>query len=131
MQDKSPATKITRVITRADGSQIKIVAQTMFGAGLTPSTDVYALRREHADDTWKLLSDRPHPDWRKMSVDEYKQNGRSEMLQAVSIGEILKITSLLGRPMTDFSPDANQHAESIKAGECNDECQVRQVERPR
>lgn len=53
------------------------------------------------------------------------------MLQAVSIGEILKVTSLLGRPMSEFYSDADQHAENVEAGECHEEEQARQVERPR
>ncbi|WP_080416082.1 hypothetical protein [Burkholderia ubonensis] len=87
--------KVTQVIQRADGSEVRIVAQKCFGLGLTCSIDVYVHRRESPNHPWVLLSDRPHPDWRAMSVDEYCKRGRSEMLQAVSHGEILKVTSAL------------------------------------
>jgi len=46
-----------------------------------------------------LRSDRPHADWRGMSIDHYMMHGRSEMLQSVSSGEILKLTSMIGKPM--------------------------------
>jgi hypothetical protein len=46
-----------------------------------------------------LLSDRPHPHWRSMSVYDYISHGRSEMLQSVSLGEILKLTSMIGKPV--------------------------------
>lgn len=86
----------TRTIKRQDGSEVRIVAEEFFGAGLTRSIGVYVLRRETPEGDWKLCSDRPHPDWRTMSVDEYVKHGRSEMLQAASIGEILKLASSLG-----------------------------------
>ncbi|MBC8740391.1 hypothetical protein F6X40_27420 [Paraburkholderia sp. UCT31] len=89
------AGKVTQIIQRDDGSEVKIVAQKFFGLGLTCSIDVYVLRRESPNHSWMLASNRPHPDWRKMSVDDYVKRGRSEMLQAVSHGEILKVTSAL------------------------------------
>ena len=54
---------------------------------------VYIHRRESSEHDWELLSDRPHPDWLTMSVDEYGKYGRSEVLQAVSPGEILRLDS--------------------------------------
>lgn len=85
-------------IQRKDGSEVKIVAQEFFGAGLTRSIGVHVLRRESSENNWQLCSDRPHPNWRNMSVDEYVKHGRSEMLQTVSIGEILKVTNALEKP---------------------------------
>lgn len=87
--------KVTKIIQRADGSAVRIVAEACFGVGLTRSIGVYVHRRESPDHAWKLTNNRPHPDWRKMSVDEYVKRGRSEMLQAVSSGEILKVTNEL------------------------------------
>lgn len=87
--------KVEKVIQREDGSEVKIVAEAFFGTGLTCSIGVYVLRREGPNDAWALTNDRPHPDWRKMSVDEYVVHGRSEMLRMVSPGEILKATSAL------------------------------------
>ena len=42
-------TRISQVIKRKDGSEVKITAQATFGAGLTRSIDVYVLRRDNAD----------------------------------------------------------------------------------
>ena len=87
--------KITQIIQREDGSEVRIVAQEFFGLGLTRSVGVHVHRRESSDHPWMLTNDRPHPDWREMSVDDYIKRGRSEMLRTVSTGEILKVTSAL------------------------------------
>ena len=95
--------KVEHFIQRKDGSEVKVVAQECFGEGLTRSVDVYVLRRDGPDSQWSVCSDRPHPDWRSMSVDEYSRSGRSEMLQAASPGEILSVASAIGRPMNQFA----------------------------
>lgn len=91
-------TKVTRDIVRPNGSQVRIVAQTMFGQGLNPGVDLYVLRRESEMQPWHYCRDRPAATWREMSVEQYKREGRSEMLQVASPGEILSVISLLGRP---------------------------------
>ncbi|HIH2751417.1 TPA: hypothetical protein ACYLN4_007254 [Burkholderia lata] len=88
-------TTAEKIIRRNDGSEVRIVAETCYGRGLTCSIDVYVHQRESPDQPWMLMSNRPHPDWRKMSVDDYLKRGRSEMLRTVSHGEILKVTSAL------------------------------------
>lgn len=93
------ATKVTRIIPRADGSEVKLVAQAYFGAGLHRSVGVDVFRRESPDHDWKLCSDRPHPDWRKMSVAEYDKHGRAEKFQAASHGEILAVANAIGKPI--------------------------------
>jgi hypothetical protein len=103
MESEELATKITTFIQRSDGSVVRIVAQKLYGLGLKGSIDVYVHRRESADHDWTLCSDKPHPDWLTMSVDDYIKHGRSEMLQAVSPGEILKVTSGIGKPMSCFN----------------------------
>lgn len=92
-------TKVTRMFQRADGSEARIVATATFGIGLQQSIGVYVHTRPSPEENWSLCNDRPHPDWKSMSVDEYVRRGRSEMLNAVSPGEILKVTSLIGTPM--------------------------------
>ena len=96
-------TKITQIIPRADGSEVRIVVTNFAALGGPPSNDVYVHRRESPEHEWVLCNDRPHPDWRTMSVDEYIKRGRSEMLQAVSHGEILKACSLIGKPINELA----------------------------
>ena len=90
--------RLEETIQRIDGSEVRIVAYACYSAaGLSLSIGVHVHRRETPSHEWRLMSDRPHPDWRKMSVDEYVKNGRPEMLQVASHGEILKVTSALRR----------------------------------
>lgn len=99
METEPLISKVTQVIQRENGSEGTIVAQACFGLGLTRSIDVYVLHRESPDQDWVLLSNKLHPDWRAMSVADYMKHGRSEMLQSVSPGEILKLTGMIGKPM--------------------------------
>lgn len=87
--------QISRILTRLDGSQAKIVATAFYSPIRARSFGVSVYRRNTPGDAWHLTSDRPHPDWRTMSVDEYIKRGRSEMLQTVSHGEIFKVTNEL------------------------------------
>lgn len=86
---------VEQVMQRKDGSEVKVVAQAFFGSGLTCSIGVHVLHRANPESAWNLASDRPHPDWRNMSVDEYVKRGRSEMLRVASIGEMLRATTAL------------------------------------
>jgi len=92
-------TRLETLIPRPDGAEVKIVAQASFGLDMKFSADVFVLRRESVNDDWRVLSDRPHPDWRTMSVDEYIKRGRSEMLQNVNHGQILKAAQTLRRQL--------------------------------
>lgn len=89
--------KIERILSRPDGSEARIVAQEMFGAGLHRSIDVYVHRRESPQAPWVLMSDRPAPGWREMPLAQYEKEGRSPMLQTVSPGELLSVTQELNR----------------------------------
>lgn len=81
--------KVEHVRQRKDGSEVKIVANAAYcGPHLELSVFVYVFRRENSDQDWQLTSDRPHPDWRTMSVEEYIKRGRSEMFRTVTHGEI-------------------------------------------
>lgn len=101
METPKLITKVTQLIEREDGSQARIVATAMFGEGLHPSTDLYVLRRESAKHQWQLCNNRPHPEFKAMSREDYLKFGRSELLRTVSIGELLKVTSMIGTPLTD------------------------------
>lgn len=90
--------QVIQTIQREDGSQVRIVATPMTGAGLHISVDVYVLHRQREEDPWKLASDKPHPDWRTMSVSDYIKHGRSEVLQLVSPGQLLKAAQMARRP---------------------------------
>jgi len=114
MHIERPITKLTQVLDRPDGSQARIVAQVFFGAGLHRSVGVYVHRRESRDSPWILCSDQPHPDWRQMSLDDYKIRGRSEMLRTVTTGEILTLTNALMRGSVDSlnEGDASEEADA-------------------
>lgn len=98
MSNKSPVTKVIHMITRDNGSQVKITVerfQTPFSIN-TSYTDTMVHHRENEGENWKLCGDRKHPNWRDMSVDEYVKKGRPEMFYYASIGEILKVNAMLG-----------------------------------
>lgn len=105
MEANDLITRVSQVFRRTNGSEAKIVAQAMFGIGGHQSIDVFVLRRESISDEWSLCSDRPHPEWRTMSVDDYVQRGRSEMLSSVSPAEILSLTRLIGQPLSQMQKE--------------------------
>jgi hypothetical protein len=96
MEAAEQITRVESVISRADGSECRIVAEAMFGLGLERSIDLRVHRRDTPEDNWMLCDNKPAPNWRAMSVDDYEQRGRSEMLRVVSTGEIMKVLSLIG-----------------------------------
>lgn len=107
-------TRVTRVLKRGDGTEVRIVAQAYFGAGLHRSIGIDVFRRDGPTQNWTYCSDRPHPNWRSMSVDEYKRSGRSEMLQVASHGEILSVACLIGnRLQTSPGRDAPRNIEGV------------------
>lgn len=87
---------VTQIIQRPNGAQVKIVA-TDFGGPFGRNVGIDVFRRDDESQPWKLCSDRPHPDWRTMSVDEYIKRGRSEQMQAASFGELHRVSSLIGK----------------------------------
>ncbi len=103
-------TKMTHILERADGSEVRIVAQAMFGEGLHRSVDVTVHRRTSGSHDWSLCTFDPAPDWRSMSVADYVSRGRSAALQAASSGEILRAISAIGRPIADFRGGADLSA---------------------
>lgn len=98
------ATRVTRVLSRADGSEVEIVAQAYFGTGLHRSIGADVFQRPSAEHAWSLCDNRPHPAWRQMSVEEYQRLGRSEMLRVATHAEILAVTSLIGAPVAKVTP---------------------------
>ena len=100
MEAQNLVTKLTQVLPRKDGSECRIVVTKMYGLGLVPSVDVYVHRRESPGHDWKLCDDKPHKDWLTMDRDDYVKYGRSEKLEMVSHGEILKLISLIGQPLS-------------------------------
>lgn len=87
--------RVEKIIDRDDGSQVRIVATKYFGQGLHISVGVDVFQRSKPGENWKLLSDQPHEDWRKMPVEEYLEHGRPESLQAASQAEILKVAEMV------------------------------------
>ncbi|MEI9534857.1 MULTISPECIES: hypothetical protein [Morganellaceae] len=102
MQTHELVTKAEQLIQRKDGAQAKIVATAMFGTGLHMSVDVFVLRRDNAEQNWQLCSDKPHPDFKTMSREDYVKFGRSEMLRTVTAGELLKVTGMIGQPIANY-----------------------------
>lgn len=100
MENEELITKVSKVLQREDGSEARITATLMTGAGLHQSIDIYVHRRQSPEDEWTLCSDSPHPDWRTMSVDEYDKTGRSDKLKTVWHNEIFKVASAIGKPMS-------------------------------
>lgn len=98
METEPLITKITQILHRDDGSEVKIIAKAATGLGLTQSTDIQVYKRETSLHEWRLCNDRPHPEWRTMSVDDYLNHGRPEMLNVATAGEILKVASSIGKP---------------------------------
>lgn len=90
-----PVTKVTQIINRTDGTQVKIVATTYVGLGLHISVGVDVFKRDDDNMPWILCDNRPVTNWKELSVAEYIIHGRSEMLQTVSHAEILRCTNML------------------------------------
>lgn len=102
IEPNSLITKITQVIQRKDGSEVRIVVTDFSPNPIKPfDINVDVFRRDTPEQEWKLCSDRPHPDFKAMPREEYVKHGRSEKFQTVTHGEILRLTNLIGKPMSD------------------------------
>ncbi|MDO8416571.1 MAG: hypothetical protein Q7S87_10220 [Agitococcus sp.] len=86
--------KEVNILTRKDGSQVKIVAALFTGRGLALSIGNDVFHRKDVNCQWRLCGDRPTHvvPW---SVDGYIKHGRPEMFRVASHGEILKTNSVL------------------------------------
>lgn len=87
--------QIETIIDRADGTQVRLLAQDYAVPGGTPSIGVDVFSRASPQMPWQLCNDRPHPDWRAMPVDEYVKTGRPEAFQVATRGEILRAAEQL------------------------------------
>lgn len=94
-------TKVTQIINKPDGSQAKIVAQSMTGQGLVQSTSISVFKKQSEQEEWMLCNDQPASDFKPMSRQDYETHGRSEALSTVSTAQILKVSSLLGQSLQD------------------------------
>ena len=97
-------TKITKIIPRKDGSEVKVVVWStvsLSDGSRQAASDVF--KRETPECSWKYCSDMPHKDWRTMSVDDYNAFGRCEKFQVASHSEILGLSQWIGRPMSEFN----------------------------
>ena len=96
-------TKVTRIIPRADGSEVRITVDSCRGRNMDLQVSpAYVHTRKAPEYQWHLCSDTPHPDWRTMSVDDYNKFGRCEKFQATSHGEILSLSQWIGKPIHEF-----------------------------
>lgn len=96
------ATKITQIIPRPDGSEVRIIAEDFSGWRMKRQIHTYVHKRKNINSPWVLCSDSPHPDWKTMSLNDYNKFGRSEKLQAVSHGELFKVSNMIGQPISTF-----------------------------
>ena len=93
IQNPELVTKVTRIIPRANGTEVRITVTSSRSPNMELQRDSYVHKRETPDHEWVLCSDRPHPEWRTMSVDDYNKFGRCDKFQTVSHGEMLSLTS--------------------------------------
>lgn len=56
MQRTTIVNKAERVLDRPDGSQVRVVAEAMYGLGLHLSIGYYAHHRASQDEPWRLIS---------------------------------------------------------------------------
>lgn len=88
--------KVTQVLQRPDGSEVRIVAQKVYDVlRAKPVVSYFVQKRETPEVDWRTLSSTPAPGWREMPRAEYLKHGRSEVFQAVSHGEIFKVCQML------------------------------------
>lgn len=104
-------TKFVKLIDRPDGTQVRITMERMYGLGLHESVDTRIHYRKSSDEPWKLASNQPHPNWRQMSVDEYKRSGRPEMFRYITTGELLKASQEFSMRYPK-NPDASEPSRS-------------------
>lgn len=96
--------EITQELPRNDGSSIRIVVKDITSPWDNQRMiDTYVLHRASNKSSWKVLSNRPHPDARTMCVDDYAKYGRSALLQELTRREQLIVLPMLknalGKPL--------------------------------
>lgn len=86
--------KTIRLLSTPDGTQIRLTATLVPRLDMSQmDVDIYAHFRQNAEQPWELANDRPHPNWRDMSVQDYIDRGRSQLLQLLgSPGPLLSLS---------------------------------------
>ena len=74
----SPITKVTQVFPQADGSEARVVVESMTGLGLVESMDIRVHQRSDSCQPWQL-----RPSHRGL----------------VSPAQMLRLTSMIGKPL--------------------------------
>tara|TARA_Y100000310_G_C20243649_1_gene605799 strand:+ start:159 stop:482 length:324 start_codon:yes stop_codon:yes gene_type:complete len=95
--------KVTQTINRENGDLVEItVSQDLFGH------NNFTVREKKRDsDVFHVCSmDMPH-NVKTMPRSEYIKKGRPEAFRVAKIGEILKLSQWLGRPMKEFNEAFN------------------------
>lgn len=92
-------TEVSQIIQRDDGSQVRIKVQSygLLGSEKSIGFDVWHRKSEALE--WILCNREPCENWRNISVEEYIKGGRPEIFQKASHAEILKLASLIGKPL--------------------------------
>ncbi|MEQ1977367.1 hypothetical protein [Xenorhabdus sp. SGI240] len=70
---------------------IRIIATMFYGLGLSESINIDVFKKDVDDSKFILCGNRPHPEWRRMSVDEYIQRGRPEKFKYATYAEIIRV----------------------------------------
>jgi hypothetical protein len=97
-------TKITNIITRKNGNQVRIVSE-LFDPILNPTVSTIAFHRDNSNDNWKLCSKEYHPDVKTMSRSDYMKFGRSELMEKVTFAELAKTANMIGKPLSSLPPE--------------------------
>lgn len=114
------ATRVTQIIRKNDGSEVKIVAHASEWSEKDVHVEFY--RRQTPDSTWVRLGDKPHPDWRAMPIDRYLKEGRPEFLYHVSYARVMQVVQMLHKPMSQFYSTQEEMDQVLDAADSDLQC---------
>lgn len=87
--------KVNHIITREDGSQVKIVAELFTNPNLTQQPGTFVMQRPNQEAPWRLLGDSARTAEATSGVEDYIERAQPEMFKHVSPGEILRANAHL------------------------------------
>lgn len=100
--------KVTQTITRDNGDIVEItVSQDLFG-----HNNFTVREKKKGADKFRVCSSQTPHNVKTMPRSEYIKTGRPEAFRVAKIGEILKLSQWLGRPMKEFNEAFNTNCHS-------------------